>query len=732
MNGIYLRKRIFYGVCLCTALSTPLWAQSESESDVVLEEVTVTASRIEQSLQDVPVAVTALSNVDMELRNIENTRDLQSSVPNISISANTGTASGGRIFIRGIGDDESRIGADSAVAAYVDGVYLARQTGALLDVLDLERIEVLRGPQGTLYGRNATGGAIKYQSVRPDTGASTLDLYATVGNFDRVDLKAVGNWAFGGNTALRGSVMKKERDGPFLAWSDASDIGAWNATSARLALQHEFSGGWTLYAAVDYVKDKTDPVPTSIPEGFDRDNNIYTLDPAEGLDCSNPAFANWSGCFEDYSSVVETTGFTMDITGPVGNNYTFKSITGYRELEDDLNSNFGIFNYQQQTDQDQFSQEFTLESSYDGAFNFIGGLYYFEEDANLDFLFALLQTLNIQTKAWAVFGEGHWDITDSFRLIGGLRYTDEEKDFVGDNVSLPFPGFSNEDSSSFDDTNYRIALQWSLNQDVMFYTSYATGFKSGGYSSDCFGPQPACFNPVDPESVKTWEVGMRSEFVDNRLRVNITYFDNSYDDLQLGGSTPQGFIRFNVPEVETSGFEAEFVFAATENLTFDGYIANLTGSYVELDENSVVAIAGSGPNPKCGGQIPDEECVINNFDLKNAPKWNYMLGGTYLVRFESGYFLNFRVSAAYEDDSYNLVANPEVVKRHETTIWDARISFANPKDTWSIALWGKNLSDEVYYPAATTVGVGAIPGIPGLAFPGQPKTYGIDFRYSFN
>jgi iron complex outermembrane receptor protein len=237
---------------------------------------------------------------------------------------------------------------------------------------------------------------------------------------------------------------------------------------------------------------------------------------------------------------------------------------------------------------------------------------------------------------------------------------------------------------------------------------------------------------VDPESVKTWEVGMRSEFVDNRLRLNVTYFDNSYDDLQLGGSTARGFVRFNVPKVETSGFEAEFVFAATENLTFDGYVANLKGSYVELNQDAVEAIAGTTPNPKCGGEIPDEECVINNFDLKNAPKWNYMLGGTYRAKFQSGYFLNFRLSAAYEDSSYNLVGNPEAIKRDETTIWDARISFANPLDTWSISLWGKNLSDEVYYPAATTVGVGTIPGIPGLAFPGQPRTYGIDFRYIFN
>ena len=720
---------------LITPLALPLTAlaQEDEEDEIALEEVIVTATRIRESLQDIPISVTALSAAEMEARNVENTRDLQNSVPNISISANTGTASGGRIFIRGIGDDESRIGADSAVAAYVDDVYLARQTGALIDVMDLERIEVLRGPQGTLYGRNATGGAIKYVSKRPDTNDKSLDLYGTLGNMDRWDLKGVGNYAFSENTAIRASALKRKRDGAFIAWSDGDDIGSWDTTAARAALLHNFANDWTFYAAVDYVKDKSEPVPTSVPEGFDSDDNIYTLDPAMGVNCADPAQALWAGCFEDYSSEVKTTGYMMDITGPISN-FTFRSLTGYRKLDDDLNSNFGSFNYTQETDQDQFSQEFTMESVFTGPVNFIAGFYYFHEDANLDFVFALPQTLRIKTKAWALFADATWDISDKWKLMGGLRYTHEKKDFVGRNIFftdvLGLPGFANVDERKFDDTNYRVALQYYLNDDVMFYGSVANGFKSGGYSSDCFSPVPICFNPVEPEEVTTWELGLRSEFFDNRWRVNFTYFDNDYDDLQLGGSTRRGFVRFNVPKVATNGFELESVFQATENLSFDGYIAYLDGEYKEVSQDAVDAIAGTGPNPKCGGEIPDEQCVIDNFDLKNAPEWSFMLAGNYVANFDSGYFMTFRVSAAYEDDSFNLVGNPVAVKRDETTIWDARVALNNPDDTWSIALWGKNLSDEVYYPAATTVGAAAM-GIPGLAFPGQPRTYGVDFRYTF-
>ena len=354
MSAHHHSRKLLLPALIGLALSAPasLFAQEASDNEVGLEEVIVTATRMRESLQDIPVSVSALSAQQMEFRNIENTRDLQASVPNISISANTGTASGGRIFIRGIGDDESRIGADSAVAAYVDDVYIARQTGALIDLLDLERVEVLRGPQGTLYGRNATGGAIKYVSKRPDASANTLDLYATIGNYDRYDLKAVGNVAIGENNAIRASVMRRKRDGVFIAWSDGADIGAFDTTSARVAWQSELANDWTIYLAADYVEDESDPIPTSVPEGFDRDNNIYTLDPPETVDCRNAPQNLWSGCFEDYSSKVESKGAILDISGPLGT-FTFRSLTGYRELEDDLNSNFGSFNYQQQTDQDQ-------------------------------------------------------------------------------------------------------------------------------------------------------------------------------------------------------------------------------------------------------------------------------------------------------------------------------------------------------------------------------------------
>lgn len=603
----------------------------------------------------------------------------------------------------------------------------------MLDLLDLERIEVLRGPQGTLYGRNATGGAIKYVSKRPETGVNELDLYATLGNFSRFDAKAVGNFALGANTAIRASVLRRTQDGAFTAWSDGDDIGEVDATSARVALLHDFGNEWTLYAAVDTVQDDTDPIPTSLPEGFDVDNDVFTLDPAPGVDCTDPAESVWSGCFENYSSEVESFGALLEISGPLGD-FTFRSLTGYREVEDDLDTNFGSFNFQQQTDQDQFSQEFTLTSDFDGPFNFVSGLYYFEEDANLDYLFAIPATLRVKTDAWAVFGEGTFQFTEYWELRAGIRYTDESKDMLGRSIFftdvLGLDGFVRDDERSFDSTDYRLALQYHVNSDVMFYGSYTTGFKSGGYSPDCFSPLPVCMNPVRPESVDTWEIGTRGELFGNRLRLNITYFDNTYEDLQLGGSTPQGFIRYNVPEVETDGLEVEWLFQATSNLTLDGYVAYSDGSYTEVDQNTIVAIGGTLPNPVCGGEVPDEACLLNNFELKNLPEWSYAVAGSYLTTMANGYELSTRVSLSYEDETFHLVGNTPEIKREDTTLVDARITLADPGDKWSVSLWGKNLTDEVYYPAGTTVGRDAI-GVVGLVFPAMPRTFGADLRYTF-
>jgi len=534
----------------------------EAAEESGLEKITVTALRRITTTQEIPVAVTAIGEDDLEVKQIGNVADLQYQVPNISLATNTGTASGARIFLRGVGEDESRISADPAVGVYVDGIYVGRQVGALFDLVDLERIEVLRGPQGTLYGRNSNGGAVKLVSKSAEIDENYGVAKVTVGNHGHLDAKLTGNLALSDTTALRATFLSKTRDGLHtlnpngdFANLAGTEVGEKDTKAFRIGLNHEFNDEWKMLLAIDYTKDNSDPVPDSAAPGNDADNDLFTIEPVGGAVCSAATPANFLGlgCFTDYSSKVITQGVSLNIQGQVGE-YDLTFLTGYRSMEDDLSTRIG-FPYLQKTDQDQLSQEITISSNYEGAFNFVTGLYYFTEDAQMDSTFVFPFELGVDTDAKAVFFQGDYEFNEKLTLTTGIRYTKESKDLIGVG---PF-GMGRTESRDFSNTTYNIALNNQFTDDVMGYVSYSTGFKSGGWSPDCFGAA-ACFLPVDEEELDAAEIGIRSDWLDNRLRLNATYFMNNYEGLQIASSVPGlGFTRFNVDEVEISGLEVDYL-----------------------------------------------------------------------------------------------------------------------------------------------------------------------------
>ncbi|MFN3314879.1 MAG: TonB-dependent receptor, partial [Hyphomonas sp.] len=355
-------------VLLSGASVFPAMAQETdaSEADTRrLGAVTVTAQRVEENLQDVPVAVTALDASVLEDRQVGDLLDLQALVPNINMATNTGTANAARIFLRGVGEDESRGAVDQAVGIYVDGVYVGRSVGSLFDVVDLASIEVLRGPQGTLYGRNTIGGAIKLTSIRPQFENSG-DLRATVGNNGRFDLRGTGNLQLADNTALRLTGLLRERDGFHdvipnggNAGEGRGGVGGTHIMALRGSLYTEFSPEWSLQITADQTIDRSDPIPDSVAPGFDADNDIFTIEPVPGTTCTAGSTA--IGCFTGYDQRARTAGISATLNGDIGG-LDFTSITAYRELEDNLVTRIGS-PFRQETDQNQFSQEFTLGSS---------------------------------------------------------------------------------------------------------------------------------------------------------------------------------------------------------------------------------------------------------------------------------------------------------------------------------------------------------------------------------
>ncbi|MBU3002618.1 TonB-dependent receptor [Paraglaciecola arctica] len=699
--------------------------QDESAKQKEVEKILVTAQRRVQSIQEVPVAVTSIGAADLELKQVSNVLDLQYEIPNISIATNTGTASGARLFLRGVGEDESRVSADPAVGVYVDGVYVGRQVGALFDLVDLERVEVLRGPQGTLYGRNSNGGAIKLISKAPEVGENYGVVKATMGSDGRLDARLTGNLGISDTTAIRATVLTKSRDGLHtvnpngdFANQAGTEAGEKDTKALRIALFTEFNDDWTMNLAVDYTKDNSDPVPDSVALEQDADDNLFTIEPVPGVTCSaaTPATFLSIGCFNDYRSKVETSGITLNIQGSI-DEYDLSFLSGYRELEDDLSSRIG-FPYTQQTDQDQFSQEITLSSNYDGAFNFVSGVYYFNETVQMDSVFVFPGELGIETEAYAAFVQTTYDFNDTLTLTTGLRFTDETKEIDG---FIPGTGNGRTEELGFDNTTYNIALNNQFTKDVMAYVSYSTGFKSGGWSPDCFS-EAACFVPVDEEELDAFEIGVRSDLFDNSLRLNATYFYNMYDNLQIASTVPGvGFTRFNVDETEISGIELEAIYQVSDSLTINLTFGTIDGEYTELTLAQAGGLTNNGVSPGCN-DVVSIECA-KDLQLKNAPDYKGTIGFTHRMALGDGE-LTSRIDFSSEGDSYSLVANaPTHSLTSVDTLVNARIAYEPNNGKWALALWGKNLTDEHYARAAAAADFSQ--------YAADPLMWGVDAEYRF-
>lgn len=684
--------------------------------------VTVTAQRVEENLQDVPVSVTALDTEDLEDRQVLDIRDLQFQVPNINIATNTGTASAARIFLRGVGEDESRGAVDQAVGIYVDGVYIGRSVGSLFDVVDLENIEVLRGPQGTLYGRNTIGGAIKLRSVAPQMENSG-EIRTTIGNNGRFDLRGTGNVQLGDSTAFRITALHRERDGfhDLIPNGDFAgegrEVGRKHLLAFRASLLHDFQNDWSAQLTFDKTNDRSDPIPDSAAPGNDADDDIFTIEPLAGGMCSaaTPGAFQPIGCFTDYNSSVDSLGGSLTVKGPLFG-HDFTSISAYRELEDDLSTRIG-FPFTQQTDQDQLSQEFTLASTLEGPFSYLVGAYYWEEDIALDSVFVFPFTLQSTTDSIAVFGQGTYELTDRLSLTGGLRYTDESKDFSGEAL---LSGLSRVDSADFENLSYNITADYAFTDDVLGYAKYATGFKSGGWSADAFSPT-AVFLPVDEETLDSFEAGLKTTLLNGNLRLNGTYFFNRYDDLQIGATVPGlGFTRFNVPESEIQGLEFDMVFQITDNFQINGNLGLLDAEYTEVDTRSIGGLTNNGASPGCNG-VPTEACALG-LDLKNAPEYKGVIGMLYTQPVARGQVI-ISGDIGFEDDSWSLVANsPPHAFIEVPTLVNARVKYEADAG-WSVAAWVKNATDKEYYRASSS---GSF-----TTYASDPITYGIDLGYTF-
>ncbi len=728
-------------------------SSGEQSASAPRDELIVTARRREESLQDVPVSVSAFDDSRIQELQADTIAGIQYAAPNLYLDQ--GDASNAVIYIRGVGQNDSLAFADPGVGVYVDDVFVARSQAAFLELFDVERVEVLRGPQGTLYGRNTIGGAVKFVSTPPP---DELDYYleAGVGNFDFVTVKGrIGGPIKNDVLRAKAAFSFSRRDGYNTNAFTGEDDGDVSSFAGRGSLLYTPSDNVDFLLTVEGKVDRPDtsrsPVrETSIagaPDPVANPANIVVF-PASGDPFLVDVNANGLSDLTSFAASLKSTWRASEA-------FSFESITAYRQMDFDLNldtdgSPLPILDILLLQDQYQFTQE--LRTTYDnnGRLVFTGGLYYFH-DNDLTFsgvdngaatifgfpvtLFgfpssALADTDQV-TDSYAVFGDASLKLTDRIDLSAGLRYTYEERkssrdfeNFFDPSVSVidntpPFlqgagvPGTTITGEADFDALTPRVSVSYAASDDLMFYASASRGFKSGGFDGRAntdFG-----FEAFRPEFVWSYEGGLKSSWHDGRLILNAAYFYNDYTDIQVTsfGSDPISGVfvsRFtNAAEAHAQGVEVELTAQPTDALTLNGSIGYLDAQY-DVFETLV------------GGVVTD----VSDRGLVNSPKWNAHLGATYERQLTPGLVGTTHVDASYRGETFNEITASPILAQERYVLLNAFVALKSADGRWELRGGVRNATDQAI--RVQGFNLSEFPGVE-LGFFTAPRTY--DFRLIF-
>lgn len=703
------------------AQQTP--AQGEEAKPNTLDAITVSARKREESLQEVPVAVTAFTADGLDKLNVEDISDLDSFVPNLTVYAARGSSSTLTAYIRAVGQSDPLWGVDPGVGLYLDDVYIARPQGALLDVFDVERIEVLRGPQGSLYGKNTIGGAIKYVS-----SALEEEFYGrgsiTVGNYSQLDTKASVNLPLGGGWASRIAVASLSRDGYGENVRTGQDVSDKEILAARATLGYLGSPDFSAKFTADWMDDQSG-VRGAQMLGINR--FAPTAQPlADRYDVRN-----------GMPNVNDTSmkGASATLSWNLGDAWVLKSVTAYRESDTETNIDFDtlpntIADVKAFYSDDQTSQEFQLNYDAGGAVRGVTGLYWFTGSAGgqvLNNFFGLSfgDTQGVvDTDSVAVYGEFTWDFAERWALTLGGRYTDEKKTADVYNIGYTDATFTRpsgvvaadfEDSVSFQNFSPKVSLDFKLSDEVLLYALASRGFKSGGFNIRAQATAvPRSRLPFDDETVTTFEVGAKNAFFDSRLFVNLAYFNSDYKDIQLSvftavpGSNPPIFFGdfANAGEGTVKGVELEYQALLTENFSLQGNFAWLDAKYDEFITNNVN--------------------VADSQRFTNAPERSAAISALHSLPLASGGSLSTRVSYSYQSEVYPTTDLSEVIKQPGYGLVSAGLIWQTA-GAWRFALEGANLADKEY--RTTGYNIPALGILTG--FYGAPRTYSLTATYDF-
>jgi iron complex outermembrane recepter protein len=724
-------------VLLAASLAAPVSAQQASSEPqdpphardaTTLDAVTVTARKREETIQDVPVAVTAFTADTIERLAIEDLGDLGAQVPNLTIYAARGSNSTVTAYIRGIGQSDPLWGVDPGVGIYLDDVYIARPQGALLDVFDVERVEVLRGPQGTLYGKNTIGGAIKYVSrgLPRETGGFAS---VTLGNYGQTDFKgAIGGPIGGADSGLRGrvAVASLNRDGFGENLALGEDVSDKRINTFRLGLGAYVSEDFDIQFAIDWMDDTSgargakmlapNPFTPQFPPLDDR------YDVRSGMPNINDT---------------RLYGGSTTLNWRMNDDWRFKYVLAKRQSDTETNIDFdttplpiadvkAFYRDQQVTNE--------LQANYDagGRARGVFGLYRFNGEAGgqvlnnfFGFIFGDTQG-TMFTESIAAYTDWTFDISDRLALGVGARWTDEDKRAVVLNrgysdgtYTTPTAVVANFDRTvNFQNVSPKVSLDWHVTPDIMVYGLATRGFKSGGFNIRANSVAvPRSAEPFEDEQVDSFEVGSKMSFFDRRLFLNLAYFHNNYKDIQLsvftafdsnGDGVDDSFFGdfTNAGKGTVQGLEVEYQWLPTRNWLLSGNLAWLDAKYDEFITRGVNIAASQR--------------------FTNAPEFSGAVNLEYRTELARGGSLSSRVGYSYQSEVYPTTDLSEAIRQPGYGLLNAGLIWKSG-GPWTVSLQGSNLTDEEYRTTGYNIPVlGILTG-----FYGAPRQYSLSVRYDF-
>ncbi|WP_129778464.1 TonB-dependent receptor [Peristeroidobacter soli] len=704
----------------------------QTESSAVLQEVTVTAERFAATVQSSPVAITAISAEALMERQVTNVLTAATEIPGVMITPAQGSNTSARIIMRGVGQSTAGINFDPAVGIYIDGVYQPRINGAFFEFFDLANMEVLRGPQGTLYGRNSSGGAIKLATLRPEfdwTGKAEIG----AGNYDAWSAKGWLSGPITDKLAFSASGLMRKRDGYIYGVEYGRRIGNMDTRGERVKLLYtptdRLEVELSAFALQDYSEAGV-PVPLQVFPGI----NMPEANGTFNRDLTRTEIYGPFG-----AGSINNTGGALNIRFSVNDNLELASITGYgnqrtystgstnfvslaQQAQKDAGLNVTAPSTNEGTTRNEFwSQEFVATYSSE-QFKGVVGLFYFDEEGQSRATTADSPTIDQDrlTEASAVFAQGTYTVGWGVGLTAGIRYTRETADFTQFyRQQLATPQSA---SKTFTATTPKFGVNWQATDDLLLYASYTQGFKSGGFnpippSSNTGTGQIGSPTPYNPEEVDSYEVGIKYTTPDRTMRFNLAAFRAEYDGMQLpvffpGTST---IYTSNATGGIVKGIEFEPTWQVLDSLQLYGNASLNTGEYT----GSFICANQYGAFIDCRDR-----------DLVGLIPEKYQLGFRFSPMLPMPGELRINGSWNNHSDYFNNVANEgPLVRTVAASIYNAGLSWTSPQQRYNVTLDVRNIANKHYSLAGLQQTNAVRPAV--SAFPNAPREYFLRFGTEF-